>query len=114
MKRVAFGLFAVLLAVAIHSPAKADIGFSIGFGPGFYGGYGYGVPYAYYPYRRRFIYNPGFYGAFYGYPSLSYYPYYHRRIYAYPRLKKRYVRYNKRFIDYDYPYRGVRRRVFYR
>ena len=58
--------------------SDAQVYFSIGFGPGYYGGY---YPYGYYnPYRYyRPYYRPYWYGGHRYYRNHYRYPYYYRR-----------------------------------
>ena len=65
------------LMVAGATRSDAQVYFSIGFGPGYYGYYPYGY---YYPYRYyRPYYRPYWYGGHRYYRNHHRYPYYYRR-----------------------------------
>ena len=59
------------LAFASAPRSDAQVYFSVGFGPGYYGYYPYGY---YYPYR---YYRPYYYRPYYGYGGHRYYRHHH-------------------------------------
>ena len=69
------------LMVAGTTRSDAQVLFSIGFGPGYYGYYPYGYyPYSYYrPYYRSYYRPYYWYGGHRHYRNHHRYPYYYRR-----------------------------------
>src|SRR5438874_11415227 len=68
------------LMVAGTTRSDAQVYFSIGFGPGYYGYYPYGY---YYPYR---YYSRPYYRPYYWYGGHRYYRHHHRHPFYYRRL----------------------------
>ena len=64
------------LMFAGTTPSDAQVYFSIGFGPGYYGYYPSGY---YYPYR--YYYRPYYYRPYYWYGGHRYYRHHHRHPY---------------------------------
>ena len=81
-KLLLIALMAGGLTFAAAPRSDAQVFFSIGFGPGYYGGY---YPYGYYPYRSYYrpYYGYRYYRPYYGYRGHRYYR--HRHYHNYYR-----------------------------
>ena len=77
-KLLLIGVVAGGLMFAGTTRSDAQVYFSIGFGPGYYGYYPYGY---YYPYR--YYYRPYYYRPYYWYGGHRYYRHHHRHPYNY-------------------------------